>query len=169
MKVRRGGAWRDITACHVYRSGKWRRISVIKAYVGAQWRTVASFTYSTGGVGSGSSSGGSSGGGSSGGGTTGGTTTGLVATASPSSVVTRGSTSPVISRAVTITPSGGKAPYTYAWNGGEANASSPTTATTTFSVTLSFGSDLSTTATCTVTDSLGRTASAECELTFFRT
>jgi hypothetical protein len=169
MKIRRGGAWRDNTACHVYRSNKWRRISVIKAYVGAQWRTVASFTYATSGVGSGSPSGGGGGGGSSGGGTTGGTTTGLTAAISTSSLVTRGSTSPITTRDVTVTPTGGKAPYTYDWDVSEVTANQPTKATTTFSAVLSFGSDLSVTATCTVTDSLGRTASVECELTFFRT
>lgn len=66
----------------------------------------------------------------------------------------------------TASPSGGFAPYTYAWtlvtNGGGAasTANTPTLASTTFTKTgLSPGSDITDVWRCTVTDALGNTAS----------
>jgi len=59
---------------------------------------------------------------------------------------------------VTVTPAGGTAPYTYAWtkvSGDDFDIGAPTTATTTFSGTPEFNSDLSGVYRCTVTDDAG--------------
>jgi hypothetical protein len=73
----------------------------------------------------------------------------------------------ITTESATVTVSGGTAPYTYAWvplDSGWA-AIDPSHATTPFrSPLLGTGENASTTFTCTVTDALGRTASANVEV-----
>lgn len=64
----------------------------------------------------------------------------------------------VISQTITVTPSGGLAPFSYAWtilSGAGVYAAVPTMATTTLRKTMDIGQSVSGTARCTVTDSLG--------------
>lgn len=64
----------------------------------------------------------------------------------------------VISRAITVTPNGGLAPFTYAWtilSGAGVYAAAPNMATTTLRKVMDLGQSVTGTARCTVTDSLG--------------
>jgi hypothetical protein len=70
---------------------------------------------------------------------------------------------------VTATPTGGLAPFTYAWtrlSGDPANPTAPTNATTSFSLFANDPASFSAVFRCTVTDSLGTTATADVP-TFF--
>jgi hypothetical protein len=90
---------------------------------------------------------------------------GLSATASPGRAIGEVTDTnlfvTVTSNSVTVTPSGGTAPYTYAWtrlSGDSAvAANSPTTATTTFSANVPKWDSREATMQCTVTDSLSAT------------
>jgi hypothetical protein len=158
MKVRQGGSWQTITAGKAYVGGAWRSLVAIKIFASGAWRTVANFTPPSGG---GGGTGGGGGGGTGGGGT-------LSLSASPSSLYTTSFSSSMTSDPCTITPSGGLAPYTYAWTmiAGTAGITSPTFATTTFTKTTSGIANV--TARCTVTDSLHVTASVDVPMTFER-
>lgn len=86
----------------------------------------------------------------------------LSASASPTVVagtITRTGTS--TSDATTVTPSGGRAPYSYSWAkvSGQGDILSPTSATTRFQTASGVFR-------CTVTDTLGATASADVEAYF---
>lgn len=62
---------------------------------------------------------------------------------------------------VTVTPSGGTAPYSYAWakdSGDTISANSPTAATTSFTGSTADGETASAVFTCTVTDNVGAKA-----------
>lgn len=94
-------------------------------------------------------------------------------TASPSlsSVSAEGDSSTLDTFPVTVTPSGGSAPYTYAWSiiSGTATILSPTNATTQFRKSgLIAGVEAFATAQCDVTDSSAQTASVVVELSFYR-
>lgn len=67
----------------------------------------------------------------------------------------------VTTNAVTVTPTGGTGPYTYAWTleTGNFTIISPTSASTTFRSAVAAGEVVEDVATCTVTDSLAATAS----------
>lgn len=64
----------------------------------------------------------------------------------------------------TATPSGGLPPYTYFWTG--PSPSSPSAAGCGFSATVGPGGVVFSSATVTVTDSIGQTAEADCSLEF---
>ena len=68
----------------------------------------------------------------------------------------------VTTNSVTVTPTGGTGPYTYAWAyvSGDAvfTATSPAAATTTFSGSVAAGEDKTAVWSCTITDSLAATA-----------
>jgi hypothetical protein len=85
----------------------------------------------------------------------------LSATANVSSVYGTGQAGTVITTGgVTITPTGGTAPYTYAWakqSGDTVNVTAPTAATTTFSQTGGAGEVFNATYCCTVTDDVAAT------------
>lgn len=70
----------------------------------------------------------------------------------------------VISQPVTAVVSGGLAPFTYAWtilSGPGVSASTGNKATTTLRITMGLGNNVFGTARCTVTDSLGTTATVD--------
>jgi hypothetical protein len=81
------------------------------------------------------------------------------AVAAPSSLAKFGTTAGITTAAATVTPSGGSAPYTYAWarhSGATAiSADDPTLASSTFSAALSLGQRVDATFNCTVTDANG--------------
>jgi hypothetical protein len=130
-----GGAWRTITSGKIYIGGAWRTITRGSVYKGGSWKDGPAFVPP------------------------------LSATASPSDAF--GSTTghfgaTVTSNNVTVMPVGGLGPFTYSWAVGSGiTASNPTGATTSFSKYLTPFSETIASATCTVTDSLGSTATAE--------
>lgn len=90
----------------------------------------------------------------------------LAFSASASPTLASGSrlgTGNVTTNSVTVTPSGGTGPYTYAWalvTGDTFTVNSATSATTTFTISITAaGQDKSATYRCTVTDSLAATCS----------
>lgn len=145
MRVRDGGAWRDITSGRVRIDGAWRPLTAVRAYHDGAWRDVASFAPA------------------------------MTVSITPSLITeTLGSTSPILvtTNAATATPSGGTGPYSYVWarqGAGEGSANSPTSATTTFSRVVNPGENHIETFRCTVTDALGNTAFAESEVGFGNT
>lgn len=87
------------------------------------------------------------------------------AKAAPTSVSVTGSAASETTPSTTVTPTGGLAPYTYAWTwsvgGTSITIGSPSSATTTFNNgSMTSGSTLTGTAKCTVTDALGQTCIA---------
>ena len=98
---------------------------------------------------------------------------GLVVSATPATLSKFGTSSSLTTSNATATPSGGTAPYTYAWTvpgGLGVSANSPTSATSSFTATgLTPGNVVSCDATITVTDSLGATATDTVHLNFERT
>lgn len=70
---------------------------------------------------------------------------------------------------VTVSASGGTAPYTYSWVAeGQISVNSPNSRTTTFSAS-GFDTEKIGTGVCTVEDSLGATAVVSCRVTVFFT
>ena len=141
--VRLGGAWRTITGAQVFSGGSWRTLVAIQVYSGGAWRQVGNFSAPSGGGGGG-----------------GGT---VSVSISPSPFSGTGSTTP----SLTATPSGGLAPYTYAWTVVSSTApmtvTHPSLATTTAysTTTLNPGDSINATLRCTVTDSLGTVGQAD--------
>lgn len=128
--LRVGGSWRSIHRAEMFRGGSWRTLTRGEIYKGAAWHPLFTFVSP------------------------------LTASVSPSSAdgsVSSITTALVTSNIVTVTPSGGLGPYTYSWSNPGVTASGPTNAVTSFSDPLAPAHISSTTATCTVTDSLGAT------------
>lgn len=108
-----------------------------------------------------STTGGSGGGGGGGG--------GLTADCVPATRNKFGFTSSLTTTSVVASGSGGTAPYTYSWATVGMTANSPTSGTTTFTKSgLFVGQVYNETAVCTVTDAVGATATAQCDVTFER-
>jgi hypothetical protein len=151
--VRLGGEWKTITAAKVFANGTWRTLAAIRAFVGGEWREVANFTVPATPPGDGGGS----------------TPTGLTATASPTEQTASGTTASIISQPITVTPSGGLAPYTYSWTASALVISSPTSATSKFTAPgLGRGEMLEAGVSCRVTDSLGSTVTAHATISFER-
>lgn len=129
-----GGAWRTITSGKIYLGGAWRTITRGQVYKGGGWKDGPAFVPP------------------------------LSASASPSDATGTASghfAANVASNYVTVTPVGGLAPFTYSWAAGSGiTAAYPTSANTYFSKYLSPFQETIADATCTVTDSLGTTATA---------
>jgi hypothetical protein len=150
--VRLGGEWKTISAAKVFANGTWRTLAAIRAFVGGEWREVANFTAPSTPPG-----------------TDPGTPTGLTATASPTEQTASGTTASIISQPITVTPSGGLAPYTYSWTASALVISSPTSATSKFTAPgLGRGEMLEAGVSCRVTDSLGSTVTAHATISFER-
>jgi hypothetical protein len=127
--IRVGGSWHSITRGDIFLGGSWRTLSRGEIYKGGDWHALFNFILP------------------------------LTVAITPKPVVKNGRFSPVVSGNVTATPTGGAAPFTYAWSvTGGISATSPTNAVTTMSASLADGDTASGTATLTVTDSLGTTA-----------
>ncbi len=94
-------------------------------------------------------------------------------TASPASLAKFGTTSTLTTDSTTATPTGGVAPYTYAWakvSGATLTVTASTSATTAFQATgLAVGEARDATYRCTVTDSTAATATADVLITIERT
>lgn len=144
LQVRVGGVWITPTALKIYTAGAWRSIQAVKIYKGGAWRDAANFVPSGGGGGGGGS---------------------LSLSVDPISAFKLGHASTLTSRTITVTPSGGLAPYSYVWSvvsqDGFATYSinSPTSATCTVTATgcpadQTVGCSIH----CSVTDSLGTNA-----------
>lgn len=153
MDVFLGGAWSSPSTAEAYVSGAWRTLQYGEAYIGGTWRTVANFSPATPAPPGGGTSGGGGGG-------------SLALSVSPTSLTVFGRFSSLTSGSITVTPSGGLAPYTYAWSilGADAPSSltAPTFATTAINcIVPSEEVAYATTIQCVVTDSLGVTATSE--------
>lgn len=148
MKVSIGGVLKEVAAIKVAIGSTWKAVANTKAVVGGVWKAGETFT-----------------GGSGGGGDGGGFTLGI----SPASAYGYSNTSPVTSESVTVTPTGGVAPFTYAWTklSGSGSINSPTTATTTFNANVPDGDSLIGNYRCTATDAIGSFATADCDVEFF--
>lgn len=131
------GAWRQIARGEIYIGGQWRRLTRAEGYIGAQWRSVATFTPT------------------------------LSVSIEPN--YAQGYANPlhpvgqtITTNAVAATPSGGLGPYSYAWSGGN----TPSNAVNSFTRFVPADSDITDSASVTVTDALGATASATVDLYF---
>ena len=99
----------------------------------------------------------------------------LSAAVAPTSLAISSSTTPMTTGSSTVTASGGQAPYHYAWtfawtshtDGASYSIGSASSATTNFTASgMSAGNTDTGTATCTVTDALGQTASVHVGVSF---
>lgn len=145
LKIRNGGAWRNISSLKIRSGGGWRSIKAIKVYSGGAWRDVANFT--------------------TGGGT-------LSVSLSVDSVGRSARLSTISTTIVTATPLGGQTPYTYSWakqSGDDISAMTPANSGTAFQAS---GMDIFETRTavfrCTVTDTLGSSAHDDVTVTIIR-
>jgi hypothetical protein len=139
MRVYISGSWREIESGLVRVGGAWKNLVRIRAYVGGAWEDVASFIQPL---------------------------TLSASPVSPNAFIFGSGTA--TTDAVTVTPSGGAGPFTYSWSlvSGTCTIISPTSASTTFSRTLTSGERAEVTVRCTVTDSLGTIATIDIVVTF---
>lgn len=130
MDARINGAWVSPERAEVRIGGSWRTIVRAEVYVGGAWKTAATFLPPV---------------------------TLALSTQVVSGFAFGGT---VYTNNVTVTPSGGQAPYTYAWArvSGDGAVENPAAATTNFSDTPGFGNTTEGYFICTVTDALGNVA-----------
>lgn len=130
LKAVVGGVEKDAARAEITINGVQKRVTRIEAWNGSAWKVVQAFVLP------------------------------MSVSASPSGLITTERVQNLelcISYAVTAVPSGGLAPFTYAWTvlSGTFTISTAALAKTTFRATLDYGQSTSGTARCTVTDSLG--------------
>lgn len=137
MKLFIGGSWKEVSSAQAYIGGAWRRVTRKMVYASGAWRTAVVFVPPM--------------------------------TVSISPALVGGYANPlkptyqsVTTETATATPSGGLGPYTYAWTMGN----TPNFASTNFTATVPPDTEQSSTASVTVTDSLGKQAYASVEVFF---
>lgn len=139
MKINVGGVWKPVTALRVNVAGAWKNVTKVRVNVGGVWKDAGTYL------------------------------TALSATINDAAPSGRTfGTNPVSTNVVTVTPSGGLAPYTYSWAliSGRGSPESPTMASTRFS---EYVDDYGTAVglfRCTVTDALGATVTVDADATF---
>lgn len=142
MEAFKGSAWRTVYTADAYVSGAWRTLQYGEAYVGGAWRLIVSFAQP------------------------------LDMAVSPHGGFWDGATATVTAGPCTATPTGGVAPFTYAWvklSGDDITITAPTAATTSFNASgMANGEDRSATFRCTVTDTLGTTKADDITITVAR-
>lgn len=135
-----GSQWRTIRTGEAFVNGAWRVLRYGEAYIGGAWRTIVNFIPTLG-----------------------------LSISPTSGIEYDHDTATVTSAVYTATPSGGQAPFTYAWTGSGATINSQFSASTTFTATgMSAGETRTAEFTCNVTDAFGTTASATVDMTFQR-
>lgn len=154
LQIRFGGNWITPSALKIFSGGAWRDIKAIKLFADGEWRDVGNFTTPA-------EEGGGGGGGT------------LVISVSNTTVNKSGTNQSILTGNVTTTPSGGLAPYTYAWaklSGDSISAVSPASATTQFRATTMAELEVRTaTFRVTCTDSLGSSDTEDVSVTITRT
>lgn len=142
MKVRVGGAWKDITGASVRVGGSWRRLQAIKVYSDAAWRDVATFSSP------------------------------LTLALSSSLVTKTGTNATVTTGNVLATPTGGQGPFTYAWvkqSGGNITATNSSSAQSGFRATnMAIDEQRTAVFRCTCTDAFGASDTADVSVTITR-
>lgn len=131
------GSWRTFRRGEIYIGSAWRRLTRAEIYAGGQWRTVARFVDP------------------------------LVVNVLPNEAYgyanpLKPTAQTITTNSVVATPSGGLAPYTYAWDSGN----SPSMAGNSFTRTVPADSDVFDSASVVVTDALGSVANATINVTF---
>ena len=144
MDVRIAGAWVSPTTAEAYVSGQWRALRYGEAYYNGQWRQIVSFVQT------------------------------LTLSLSPDPLGKGAQADTMTTAACTATPTGGLGPFTYAWTTVSSSGlsgvaiNSPSASPTTFTATVTGGEGSTGTAVfrCTVTDSLGSTATDTVTVSF---
>lgn len=137
--VRVGGAWKPVDSAEVRLGGQWKRILSVSARVGGVWKQIASYAPA------------------------------MSASVSPAAAAGLISgLGDCTTNSVTVTPSGGLAPFTYAWAkvSGEGAVDRPSSATTAFTDNLALNESTSGAFRCTVTDSAAQTATVDVAANF---
>lgn len=137
VAIRHLNDWRQIKNLWARDSGVWQRLRSLKVYHDGAWRLVGNFVQP------------------------------LTVSITPD--YANGFANPfkptpqsITTNPVTAIPSGGSSPFTYVWSGGN----SPTNASTTFTQIVPGNTDITTSYSVSVTDSLGSIASASVEAQF---
>lgn len=133
------GAWRSVTTAEVQVGTAWKRITRSEVYTGGIWKAGERFAQAL---------------------------TATTSDAHPSG--SRVGAGYCATGDVTITPSGGVAPFTYAWVklSGNGSVNNPSGSTTSFFDNLANGAITTGTFRCTVTDALGSTTTVDEAATF---
>ena len=145
MDVRKSSAWHEVETAEAYKNGAWRPLKYGEAYYSGSWRTIITFVPA------------------------------MTLAISPSSALASSTSARMSTAANSVaTPTGGQAPYTYAWTLLSSDdlssivITSPSSSSTKFTATVTTGAGTSGTATfrCTCTDALGTTATDDVTATF---
>lgn len=130
-----GGAWRTAKARKKYIGGAWRTATRRMIYIAGAWHNAETYVLP------------------------------LSASASPtdaSGTATGKGNLTITTNTVTVTPIGGLAPFSYSWSASPGiTITNPGNATTAFSKLMSPFQETIASATCTITDALGTTATAD--------
>lgn len=144
LKVVVGAAEKEAVRADIYVGTAKKRVTRIECYDGSAWKLVQSFAPPIS----------------------------LSVTPSVSGTGNSTGVTLITSSTAYATPTGGTSPYTYAWTkvGGDTmTATNPTSASTAFRLGVGPGDSKSATYRCTVTDSLGQTASGTVNITLTNT
>lgn len=133
MNIRVNGAWKEITSGKIFVDGAWKDIIRGQIRIGGAWKAMGNLVAD------------------------------LSLNAFPTSIYGSIFGAGIATSGITqATPTGGRGPYTYSWvkTSGLGTPTSPNTAAIAIQHTLSAGQEAIGTFRCTVTDSLGNTATA---------